>query len=613
MGKSSKKSGVEVATTAISVPEGKSGKKGKRNAEDEIEKAVSAKKQKTVPEKVVPVKEDAKKVKKQPPPKKVESSSSEEDSSESEEEVKVQPKKNIQQKKVAQPAKQESSDDSSDDSSSDDKPAAPVKKPSVATTQKKTQESDSSDSDSDDESDEDNTIKTVKPVQTAAVKKKEESSDSSDSDSESESESDSDEPAKPTIPAKRPLTTDTKKGQSKDDSEDSSDESSEESDDEPPQKKIKESTTSGTTKPSPKAAKKESSSDEESDDDDSSDESSDEDDKQKQTQAKKQAPVAQESSSSDESSEEDTDMESDEPAKTPKKKETAVPVGSNKSVTKAGHEEPKTPASNQNQATGSKTLFVGNLSYSVDQEQVKQFFQEAGEIVDIRFSTFEDGSFRGFGHVEFATAEAAKKALELAGHDLMGRPVKLDMARERGAYTPGSGGDNSSFKKPAQSSGNTIFIRGFDTSLDIHQIRGSLEEHFGSCGEITRVSVPKDYETGASKGMAYMDFADNSSLSKAFELNGSDLGGFSLYVDEARPRPDSTDGGNFSSGRDFNNSGRGGRRGGRSDGGRGRGDRGRGRGFGRGGDRGRGGRGTPFRQSAGTPSAGKKTTFGDDD
>lgn len=39
----------------------------------------------------------------------------------------------------------------------------------------------------------------------------------------------------------------------------------------------------------------------------------------------------------------------------------------------------------------------------------KQFFQEAGEVVDIRFSTFEDGNFRGFGHVEFATAEAAKK------------------------------------------------------------------------------------------------------------------------------------------------------------------------------------------------------------
>jgi hypothetical protein len=32
------------------------------------------------------------------------------------------------------------------------------------------------------------------------------------------------------------------------------------------------------------------------------------------------------------------------------------------------------------------------------------------------------------------------------------------------------------------------------------QIRSALEEHFGSCGEIVRISIPKDYETGASKG-----------------------------------------------------------------------------------------------------------------
>lgn len=30
-------------------------------------------------------------------------------------------------------------------------------------------------------------------------------------------------------------------------------------------------------------------------------------------------------------------------------------------------------------------------------------------MVDVRFATSEDGRFRGFGHVEFATAEAAKK------------------------------------------------------------------------------------------------------------------------------------------------------------------------------------------------------------
>ena len=37
------------------------------------------------------------------------------------------------------------------------------------------------------------------------------------------------------------------------------------------------------------------------------------------------------------------------------------------------------------------------------------FFKDAGEVVDVRFASDPDGRFKGFGHVEFATAEAAQK------------------------------------------------------------------------------------------------------------------------------------------------------------------------------------------------------------
>ena len=39
----------------------------------------------------------------------------------------------------------------------------------------------------------------------------------------------------------------------------------------------------------------------------------------------------------------------------------------------------------------------------------ENFFKSAGEVVDVRFAMGQDNSFRGFGHVEFATAEAAAK------------------------------------------------------------------------------------------------------------------------------------------------------------------------------------------------------------
>ena len=556
---------------AAVLTKGKAGKK--READDEIEKAVSAKKQKAAPAKAVPgPKEAAKKAKKQPPPKKVESSSSEEESSESEEEEVP--------KKTAKPVKHESSDDSSDDSSSDEEPAKkpsakPVtpaasngskkgkpessssssedesdddEKPAALVKRTPVIESDSSESDSDDSSDEDVPAKTP-----AAAAKKVDSSDSSESESESEDEEKSKKAAQATkiapAAAKR-----------KEESSDSSD--SDESDEEPPQKKQKDA-----AKVAPKSAKKDSSSD-----DDSSDESSD-----------------------------------DEP-----KKEVTT-------ATKSQKEEPKTPASNKGQATGSKTLWMGNLSFNIEYDQVKQFFAQIGEVVDVRLATHEDGHPKGFGHVEFATAEDAQKALDsLNGGDLMGRPVRLDMAAERGASAPRTR-DGGSFGKPSGGPSLSVFVKGFDSSQQEDAIRSSLQEHFSKCGEITRVSVPMDYENGASKGIAYMDFTDESSFSKALELSGSDLGGCNLYVAEAKPKGQFGGVGGRSGGRDGGRSGGGrfGRSGGRDGGGRfgrsgGRDGGGRfGRSGGRDGGRG-GGRGFQSRQSAGTASAGKKTTFGDD-
>ncbi|XP_042407859.1 nucleolin 1-like [Zingiber officinale] len=57
------------------------------------------------------------------------------------------------------------------------------------------------------------------------------------------------------------------------------------------------------------------------------------------------------------------------------------------------------------------------------------------------------------------------------------------------------------------------------------------------------------YETGAPEGIAYMGFKDQESFNKAYELNGFDLGGYTLTVDEVKLRADNCDGG-WSGGRD---------------------------------------------------------------
>ncbi|XLR22329.1 hypothetical protein S83_050229, partial [Arachis hypogaea] len=152
----------------------------------------------------------------------------------------------------------------------------------------------------------------------------------------------------------------------------------------------------------------------------------------------------------------------------------------------------KIPSTPSAATGGSKTLFVENLSFSLQRSDFEEFFKECGEVVDVRFSVDNTERFKRFGHVEFVIAEVAQSALELNEHGLLNHPVRLDLARERGSYIPG--GRNSFQKGDQLQTGQTIYIRGFDKSLG-EEIRASLNEHFGSCREISRVSVPKDFES----------------------------------------------------------------------------------------------------------------------
>ncbi len=73
---------------------------------------------------------------------------------------------------------------------------------------------------------------------------------------------------------------------------------------------------------------------------------------------------------------------------------------------------------------GSK-LYVGNLSYSTTNEQLKELFSNYGEVKEVNII---EG--RGFGFIEMSSPAEAEKAKEaLNGSDLEGRTLKIDEAR----------------------------------------------------------------------------------------------------------------------------------------------------------------------------------------
>jgi len=76
-------------------------------------------------------------------------------------------------------------------------------------------------------------------------------------------------------------------------------------------------------------------------------------------------------------------------------------------------------------------LFVGNLPYSMDDAQLNDAFAQAGTVASAKVIKDKySGRSRGFGFVEMASDEEAKKAIEmLNGKDIGGRPLVVNEAR----------------------------------------------------------------------------------------------------------------------------------------------------------------------------------------
>lgn len=89
-------------------------------------------------------------------------------------------------------------------------------------------------------------------------------------------------------------------------------------------------------------------------------------------------------------------------------------------------------------------LFVGNLSYSVNEQDLKDAFVSEGiEVRNVKVALDrESGRPRGFAFVETMTDEGAKLSIEkLAGRVLQGRPLVIEEAQARPAGPrPGGGG-----------------------------------------------------------------------------------------------------------------------------------------------------------------------------
>ncbi|OLY91130.1 RNA recognition motif. (a.k.a. RRM, RBD, or RNP domain) [Cnuella takakiae] len=90
-------------------------------------------------------------------------------------------------------------------------------------------------------------------------------------------------------------------------------------------------------------------------------------------------------------------------------------------------------------------IYVSNLSFNVEDEDLREFFTPYGEVTSAKVITDrETGRSRGFGFVEMSDDAAAKKAIaELNEASVDGRTIKVTEAKpkeDRPARTGGGGG-----------------------------------------------------------------------------------------------------------------------------------------------------------------------------
>lgn len=147
-------------------------------------------------------------------------------------------------------------------------------------------------------------------------------------------------------------------------------------------------------------------------------------------------------------------------------------------------------------------MFLGGLHLDTTEEDLREFFQEFGEIVDC--VVMRDGSTkksRGFGFVTFSDQASVDKALDTKPHVITGREVDSKRAVPKEDCNP-----------MAHIKTKRIFVGGLGPGIGEEELKEYFEKEFGT---VNGVEIPKDKSTERGRGFAFVDLEDYDKVDKA--------------------------------------------------------------------------------------------------
>lgn len=159
----------------------------------------------------------------------------------------------------------------------------------------------------------------------------------------------------------------------------------------------------------------------------------------------------------------------------------------------------------------STTIFTGGLAYNITESHLRTYFSQFGTICKTEIARRKSGLSKGYGFIFFADSSGVSKALELEHHEVLGRKIDVQRAKER----PQKQAYKELMKKCR------VFVGGLSPDTTDQEFKKA----FYSFGQVKSAYIIKDHFEHKSLGFGYVLFKDPKVSQKLFEMKTMEIKG----------------------------------------------------------------------------------------
>lgn len=171
-------------------------------------------------------------------------------------------------------------------------------------------------------------------------------------------------------------------------------------------------------------------------------------------------------------------------------------------------------------------MFVSNLEFKVNEQNLRDKLSEYGDIVSLRVKAGVKAFGGSICYCQYKSPESVDKALKHDRTPLDGRPMFLSRYSSKKS--------KPTFKYPLIAENNKLFVKNLPYS---HCTKDALTDIFDKFGKLKDVRIVT-FKDGKPKGLAYVDYEDESSASEAIKnTNGLMVGDRKIEVAISAPPP----------------------------------------------------------------------------